>query len=332
MLQRPPTLSSPTRRPTAPYDCENGEDAPSSMAVSVAKDGGGLHFGAKLGSSIIRTRSFSGTFTSATAPAHAPAASQRASTTFGGGGQLIAVLCAAMLIITTLVGAWAYASRVDASTRAIAADVREIKATLQELSMVMHEQGVRQANGIFAAKAEQTKLGEALTERVTAAQNGLSKKLQPELAKLEAAIAEKATAEQIMSRLANPFGLVLQRLARLEAAAASHAPTATAHSDAAVAAAAAVPPSGREEGMVEVTFSFEPRDGAARAASLLWLGKRGADGTHAEVKYTEIPRGMRVKETTRPGECWRARDAATHAILLDKHCATIEPHQEVLIS
>jgi hypothetical protein len=223
------------------------------------------------------------------------------------------------------------AARVEASTQAIAADVREIKATLQELTMAMHEQGVRQANGIFAAKTEHIKMGEALAERVAAAHDGLSKKLQPELARIEAAIAEKATAEQVMSRLSNPFGLLLQRLGRLESTVASRAATTTAsHPDAAAAAAAAA--SGREEGTVEVTFSFEPRDGSARAATLLWLGKRGADGAHAEVKYTDIPRGMRVVETTRPGECWRARDASSHAVLLEKHCATIEPQQQVLIS
>jgi len=88
------------------------------------------------------------------------------------------------------------------------------------------------------------------------------------------------------------------------------------------------------DGFVEVIFRYEPAAGARAAggASLFWLGKRSKDGTQQEVKYTEIPAGLRVLERTHPGDCWRVRHAVTGALLLDKHCATIEGRQEVVIS
>ena len=59
------------------------------------------------------------------------------------------------------------------------------------------------------------------------------------------------------------------------------------------------------------------------------LGRERADHSYHETKYTEIPHGMQVIETTRPGECWRARDARSGAPILETYCATIEQAQEV---
>ena len=90
-------------------------------------------------------------------------------------------------------------------------------------------------------------------------------------------------------------------------------------------------------GTVQVTFRV--MGGSSHTgAKLYWLGQGPrADGNYSEVYYTEIPRGMQSEATTRPGECWRARDAEDNTPLLDAKflddvfCATIEPMQEAII-
>ena len=87
---------------------------------------------------------------------------------------------------------------------------------------------------------------------------------------------------------------------------------------------AEAPTTARGEAAVKVTFRFV---GKASAAALYWIDNRAR-----EVKYSEIPHGMQVVETTMPGQCWRARDVRSKRPLLERYCATIEPMQEVLIS
>lgn len=75
------------------------------------------------------------------------------------------------------------------------------------------------------------------------------------------------------------------------------------------------------DGLVQVTFGLK-----GTAVNLFWLDQR----VDAEKKYAYIPSDMQVTESTRPGDCWRARDAVTGMSRLD-YCATIEPSQHVTI-
>jgi len=96
-------------------------------------------------------------------------------------------------------------------------------------------------------------------------------------------------------------------------------------------------PASSSSGTVQVTFRV--MGGSSHTgAKLYWLGQGPrADGNYSEVYYAEIPRGMQSEATTRPGECWRARDAEDDTPLLDAKflddvfCATIEPMQEAII-
>ena len=150
--------------------------------------------------------------------------------------------------------------------------------------------------------------------------------------------------DQITARLSAPLAQILERLTALEKtataiqkAAGSAAPSSqasTAAKSPAAAAATSKPsppaPPPAHDGTVKVVFIFEPvAHGAhppADAVELFWVDKRGTPH-----KYSEIPHGMRVVETTRPGECWRARDATTGVVLLERYCATLLPRQEVII-
>ena len=88
---------------------------------------------------------------------------------------------------------------------------------------------------------------------------------------------------------------------------------------------AEAPTTARSDGStVKVTFRFVGKEGGA---ALYWIDSRAR-----EIKYSEIPHGMQVVETTQPGQCWRARDARSKRPLLEHYCATIEPAQEVLIT
>lgn len=75
------------------------------------------------------------------------------------------------------------------------------------------------------------------------------------------------------------------------------------------------------DGLVQITFGLQ-----GAAVNLFWLDKKA----EVERKYARIPAGMQVVESTRPGDCWRARDAVTGMSRLD-YCATIEPSQRVTI-
>jgi len=75
---------------------------------------------------------------------------------------------------------------------------------------------------------------------------------------------------------------------------------------------------------VKVIFRF-PKGLGARA-SVYWLARNST-----EHLYSEVPAGKQVVETTRPGECWRVRDADNGNHLVSRYCATHETMQEVTI-
>lgn len=213
---------------------------------------------------------------------------------------------------------WISARRAVQRDLVMQADMQEIKTALQSLSGSLREANVQHV----------TREG-ALIERATQGSAKLAEEFVPKLEQLEAQIGkQKLSAEQITSRLAAPLSQILERLARLEQA------TSQPHSDRAApkpsSAGARAPSASPPAGMVQVTFRFEPvahgSRGPADAAELFWLDKAGH-----ELKYTKIPHGLRVVETTKPGDCWRARDAETGAVLLDKYCATLLPAQDVVI-
>ena len=81
------------------------------------------------------------------------------------------------------------------------------------------------------------------------------------------------------------------------------------------------------DGSVHVTL----RSVHATSEAIVRLGPVRADGLNDEVSYSKVPPGMQVVETTRPGECWRARDDTSNEALLPIYCATIEPDQLVLV-
>merc|ERR1712224_52891 len=91
-------------------------------------------------------------------------------------------------------------------------------------------------------------------------------------------------------------------------------------------------PVGSSSGTVLVTFRIMGGS-SHEGAKLYWLGQGPRiDSNYTEVYYADIPRGMQSLATTRPGECWRVRDAKDGPSLLDDvFCATIEPQQEVII-
>lgn len=80
---------------------------------------------------------------------------------------------------------------------------------------------------------------------------------------------------------------------------------------------------------VTVVFKYHPAPPlAANHALLYWLGSRGTETEH---QYSDVPAGMEVHELSRPGECWRMRDAVTGNDLLVRYCASAAPRQEVLV-
>ena len=62
-------------------------------------------------------------------------------------------------------------------------------------------------------------------------------------------------------------------------------------------------------------------------AMLYWLGHN-----ETEHLYSTIPTKMQVNELSRPGECWRIRDAVTGNDLVERYCASSEEHQVLTIT
>lgn len=169
----------------------------------------------------------------------------------------------------------------------------------------------------------------------------LSEDLGARLFQLDAALAKKPSMDQITTRLSAPLSQILERLAALEkstvalkkaegSAAQTGGPTAKPLAAASAASKPSPPSPPVHDGTVKVVFIFEPTAHGshppADAVELFWVDKRGT-----QHKYSEIPHGMRVVETTRPGECWRARDATSGEVVLERYCATLLPWQEVVI-
>jgi len=362
--------TTPMRRtaPSSPRDddCETGE-----IIDELNKFHLPTHVPVKSGGGIIRTCSFSGTFTSSsTAEPQQRSLWRHYSVNVR---MLVVALCAAALLATAI-SAWMSASRAEERMRMIQADVRviqadmsSIKTALRDLSSALREQGTQVSGHLTTIRTEHAQLAEGLPATLHA-QVGAS--LLSKMETIEKSLAAKPSTAHFTS----PFAQVMQGLDRLEKAAGAHRMELLSQSSELHAVAHEVnsqsselhavahdvsevahprehhePVSSLEhftailqgqaaqhtpEREVAVTFVYEPTAGTSSklgGALLYWLGEVKADGTQDEVRYTEIPPGMRVTETTRPGECWRARQAASGQILLDKHCATAQPQQEIFI-
>jgi len=78
---------------------------------------------------------------------------------------------------------------------------------------------------------------------------------------------------------------------------------------------------------VELKFEFDSTGLDSKSATLYWL-RRGM----YEHAYAEIAAGGHAFERTYPGECWRVCDSVTGDQLITRYCATSEPQQVVRIS
>jgi len=92
---------------------------------------------------------------------------------------------------------------------------------------------------------------------------------------------------------------------------------------------APAPPKASPSTFVKVTFRYKPTGLPGNHALLYWLGNSKVETEHL---YADVPPGMEVLEMTRPGECWRVRDATTGNDLLPRYCATAQPTQLVEIT
>lgn len=93
----------------------------------------------------------------------------------------------------------------------------------------------------------------------------------------------------------------------------------------AVAAAVSSPAPPPQNGFVKVTFRYKPEGLPGNHALVYWLGR----DMETEHLYADLPPAMEVVETTRPGECWRVRDATTGNDLMARYCATTAAEQIV---
>jgi len=350
-MQPSAAYTTPTRRAVPTHtDCEAGdieEDVGKfqlpSFRIPVKSSGG-----------MLRTSSFSGTFSSSTAEQQQQQQRSLSRHASACGPVVLTTLCA-IALLATAAGAWMAASRAEESMRAIQTDVHAIRATLHDLSSALHEHSMHHSGTLGTIRTEQARLAEGLPATLRAHLDGSL------LARLEA-IEQSLAAKPSTEHFSTPFAQVMQGLTRLERAAGAqrmellaqsselHAvahevhdvahpteprpPTNTQESVGAASQSPAAQPASQHaagHGQVAVTFVYEPSLPSVGGAVLYWLGEIQLDGTQEEKRYTEIPRGMRVVETTRPGECWRARHAKSAQILLDKHCATAQPQQEVVI-
>lgn len=82
------------------------------------------------------------------------------------------------------------------------------------------------------------------------------------------------------------------------------------------------PPPPAPTKVVEVQFLFDAAGLTSASASLYWLRRN-----QSEHHYAEIAAGGRAWERTHAGECWRVRDSSTGNMLLSRWCATSEPRQ-----
>jgi len=83
-----------------------------------------------------------------------------------------------------------------------------------------------------------------------------------------------------------------------------------------------------DNGFVNVVIRYKPEGLPGNHAHVYWLGF----GTDSEHLYADLPPGMEVHEKSRPGECWRVRDATTGNDLLPRYCASTAPDQTVEVT
>ena len=261
--------------------------------------------------SMVRTTSCSGTFVNALP--EEPMRPKEFTCRLPRAGTIVLALIGVLLLAAFTASAWSQQKRAIA----IEGELHELRASLASLVKTVREQGEvhsQSASLLHAQGKLQSHQGKLNAETFKEAQDQLA--------------AQVPSAEQIASRLAPTLTEVSERLRRLEGRieAAAAAPSAVGGAAPSPTTVAALPMSARGDGSVKVTFRFR---GAGGSAALFWLGRERADHSYHETKYTEIPHGMQVIETTRPGECWRARDARSGAPILETYCATIEQAQEV---
>ena len=251
---------------------------------------------------MIRTTSCSGTFASVAAAASEPVCRQPA--TSSSSSNILVALFGTLLLVLTATSAWSQHQR----TLVIEGGLNDVRASMAMLTATMLEQGEfhsQSASLIHAQGKQHSQQGLLNAQELEAIKDQLGDRLLEVLAQK---LAKLAPTEQLASSLDEMREKVggLDRMLRVPAP----------------------PVQPRGDGAVHVTFRSV---GAAESVAIVWLGPERADGSYDEVSYSKIPQGMQVIETTRPGECWRARDAISHEALLPIYCATIEPHQLVLI-
>ena len=247
---------------------------------------------------MIRTTSCSGTFASVATAASEPVCRQPATSP---SRNLLVVLLGTLLLVITATSAWSQHRR----TLVIEGGLSDVRVSMAMLTATILEQGEfhsQSASLLHAQGKQHSQQGKLNALGLEAIKDQLGDRLLEVLAQK---LAKLAPTEQLASNLDE----MREHLGRLDR----------------MVSAPPVQPKG--DGSVHVTF----RSVHAKSVAVVWLGPERADGLYDEVSYSKIPQGMQVVETTHPGECWRARDETSHEALLPIYCATIEPHQLVLI-
>jgi len=287
------------------------------------------------GPCLIRTNSFSGVFASSSPP-------RAKQTRYHLQWQKITAGLA--LLLTLLIGAATLVNlrRIEAHAHENALILRDTRHAVDAITSTLHEQGIFHSDlvdNLNALKAEQVNVAARIPFV-------LAGDIVPQLDRLEAVFEASRPSGEFtpmdrvhLNRLAATLHKIEHRLqyvgGQMEFEGAS--PQVLSANDKNVAFKSALfnrkfrkpvveaveqRMTSRErlsDGQVQVTFRLE-----GPAATLFWVDR------NIEKKYASIPAGMEVVETTRPGDCWRVRDADTGLKRLD-YCATLLPSQLVVI-
>lgn len=284
-----------TKRTNSPPSSPRGEEC--SKGFPDLEAAGDAPFPPTQYPGMIRTTSCSGTFASAATAASEPCRQPATSSS----SNLLFALFGTLLLLITATSAWSQHQR----TLVIEGGLSDMRASMAMLTATILEQGEyhsQSASLLHAQGKQHSQQGKLNAQGLEAIKDQLGDRLVQVLAQK---LAKLAPTEQLASNLDE----MREHLGRLDRM------------------VSAPPVQPRGDGSVHVTF----RSVHAKSVAIVWLGPERADGVYDEVSYSNIPQGMQVIETTRPGECWRARDETSHEALLPIYCATIEPHQLVLI-
>jgi len=246
--------------------------------------------------SMVRTTSCSGTFASA---AHSePVGRQPAAPS---DNNLLVALFGTLLLVITMTSAWSLHQR----ALVIEGGLSDVRASMAEITEKIREHGEfhsQSASLLHAQGKQHSQQGKLNAQGLEAIKDQLGDRFMEALAQK---LAKLAPTEQLASNLDE----MREHLGRLDRMVSER------------------PEQPIGDGSVHVTF----RSVHANSVAIVWLGPVRADGLYDEVSYSKVPPGMQVVETTRPGECWRARDDASNEVILPIYCATIEPDQLVLV-